>query len=102
MRQLNDRAGNHGAGARQQADKTAIDFQVVNWKILQIGQRRVPGSEIVDRQAHAQQAYFVHELHRGVEVIHQHALGQLELEAIGAHACICQRLPDDVDEVFFA
>src|SRR5207248_11083190 len=70
-----------GAVGGKAAQEQAIDLQLVDRQLTQVGKARIAGAEVVDREAHAEAADLAQG--RGVltEVRHQHPLGDLELEA---------------------
>nr|WP_056395588.1 hypothetical protein [Massilia sp. Root418] len=102
LRQRDHRADDGAALARQRLQEAAVDLELVDGEGLQIGQRRVAGAEIVDRQAHAQRARVAHELHRRLHVFHQHALGQLQFQQRGRQAAGAQRAHHFVQEAALA
>ena len=62
------------------AQEQAVDLQLVDRQLAQVGEARVAGAEVVDGEAHAELADAAQRLGVVVEVRHQHALGDLELE----------------------
>jgi hypothetical protein len=69
-----------------------VDLEHVHRQALQVRQARVAGAEVVDRQfdAHALQAQ--HGVDRGLDVVHHHAFGQLDLERIGRQPGLVEHL----------
>ena len=56
----------HGLVAVEQvSDKRAVDLDAVEWKASEIGKRRIAGTEIVQRDAHAEFAKLVQHQKRG-------------------------------------
>ena len=86
----------------QVLDERAVDLQRVDGEALQVRQARVAGAEVVDGQAHAHLVQLLERLHGLVGVVHQHALGQLELEQRRREAAVAQRLLDHHDQLLLA
>ena len=77
---------------RQVLDERAVDLDDVHGKALEIGERRITGAEVVERDAHAAGAQLAeHAFDRGRRV-EQQALGDLDLERGAAHARLAQHL----------
>jgi hypothetical protein len=94
----------HGAGdgpialvAGEIRDEGAVDLQARNRKALQRAQARIAGAEVVDRQPHAEHLQFLHRRDRLLDVLHDQAFGQLELEAPRIEAAVPQR-PHDLGD----
>src|SRR5262249_27458757 len=100
MAERDDRAGDQRALAIDVdlVDERAVDLERVDLEAAEVGERRVAGAEVVDRDAHALGAQRAdHRLHlRGVA--HQHALGELELEAAPGKAVVAEAVRDAVDQ----
>src|SRR2546421_365916 len=64
------------------AQEQPIDLQLVDRQLAQIGEARVAGAEVVDGEAHAELADLGERRGIFLEVLHQHPLGHLELEAL--------------------
>jgi hypothetical protein len=60
-------------------DERAVDLEDLHGQLDQVGQRGVAGAEVVDRQPHIQPAELVGHLQDGVEVLHEQALGELQV-----------------------
>jgi len=95
------RLGERGDGAHDRlvdrlrvdgAQERLVDLQLVDRKQAQVGEARVAGAEIVDREAHAEAADAPQRLEVPGEVRHQHALGDLELDARAVDAVVAQRV----------
>ena len=71
------------------AHEGLVDLDRVEREALQVGQRRIAGAEIVERQAGAELAHPRQHLRRVFRVLHHQALGHLELQRaaldVGAH-----------------
>ena len=95
--------GAHDGGvavvAGQAADEAAVDLQLADREPLQIGQARVAGAEVVDRQLHAEPRQRFQAQQRLAGVLHQDRLGQLQLEQCGGRPAARQRRGHAVDEV---
>ncbi len=74
------------------ADERAVDLEDVDGEAVQVGQRRVAGAEVVDREAHAERLEAVEALEVGVGVVHDRALGELDHEVAGLEPRLLQRL----------
>ena len=61
-------------------DEGLVDLQPLHRQPLDVGQRRVAGAEIVDRQADAQLVEVAQALDRGLAVLDDRVLGQLQVE----------------------
>ncbi len=69
--------------AQHRRDERAVDLQLVDRHLAQVGERRVAGAEVVDRQVHPELAEAADGRQRAVGIGHEHALGDLELQGIG-------------------
>jgi hypothetical protein len=74
------------------AQERAVDLQLLDRQQAQVGEARVAGAEIVDREAHPEPADALQRLDVGGEAGHQHALGDLELDARAVDAVRFQRI----------
>ena len=68
--------------------------------MLQIRERRIPGSEIVHMQLYAERANCREGGGKLVGVVHQHLFGDLELEVLSGETRSSQRASDMVCEVW--
>ena len=78
--------------ASQIGHEGAIDLQLLDRESLEVGKSRIAGAEVVHRQAHAQA---LDPLQRGEGVavrLEQHALRDLERQAVGVETGGGQRL----------
>ena len=57
-----------------------VDFQNVEWKPAQALERSVSGPEVVDLQSHAQGFQPAQQAGHGIQIVHQDALGDLQLQ----------------------
>ena len=80
------------------AHERAVDLDRVHRQLLEVRQRRVPGAEIVDRQAHAELAQAVEQRRLLLDVLHEVALGELELEHVRGNFRALHRLLDGAVE----
>ena len=64
-------------------DERAVDLQPVDRQALEVGEARIAGAEIVDRDAHAERGDALHGFDRALGVVHDHALGDLQLQHVG-------------------
>src|SRR3569623_668933 len=65
------------------ADEGAVDLESLDREALEIAQRRIARAEIVDGEAHAHAVERGDIVARDLVALHQHALGDLELEQLG-------------------
>ena len=61
-------------------------FRKSTGQLAQVAERRVAGAEVVDGEAHAERLQRLELLARRVDVVEQHALGELERESRGVEA----------------
>src|SRR4026208_2111100 len=78
------------------ADEDPVDLDLFEWERVQIRQRGVAGSEIVERDVDAKQLELAQDRYRAGEVVDQNAFGDLELEPVGFQSRLEQ---DRVDEL---
>ena len=64
----------------QIGNEGAIDLDLVEGEGVQIGQRRIAGAEVVQRNLHAERLEPAQDRHRAGEVVDQHALGYFQLQ----------------------
>jgi hypothetical protein len=76
-----DRSVVRVAGHRH--DERPVDLQLLDGEPPQVGQRGIPGAEVVDRQVHAQLPETLQDPDCAIRVIHQHGLGDLQPQCIG-------------------
>ena len=99
--QRDDRVRDRGVvgAAGQVAHERAVDLDLVERQPRQIGERRIAGAEIVDREADAERLERVHLVRGAVDVVEHDALGQLEHQPLGRRAGRAQLSATCVDEV---
>ena len=61
-------------------DEGAVDLDLLDREALQVGQARIAGAEVVDRQADAHAVDLAEDLQRLLAVLHQRGFGDLELD----------------------
>ena len=90
MRELDGRAHDRGAaGIRGHVgDEGAVDLELVDRQVAQVGEGAVAGAVVVDRDPQAEPAERLEDLAGTLRVDHDHALGDLELERAGRHAVL--------------
>ncbi len=59
----------------------------------------MPGAEVVERDAHADAREVGEQVARGLAVLHEHRLGQLDVHALGGDAVFAQRVLDERGQV---
>ncbi len=69
----------------------SVDLQLADGQALQVGERGVPGSEVVHGEADADVGERRQCLERSLGLIHHGALGDLELQAIGGTSASVER-----------
>ena len=80
------------------ADEGAVDLDRVHRQAPQVRQRRVAGAVVVDRQRHVELLQPRERVQRADRVLHQRALGQLELDPARACAPGGKRAADAVEQ----
>ena len=86
-------------GDAEAGHEGAVDLHHVDGEPAQVGERRVPGAEVVEAEAHAGELQLLERLDRGVDVVEQHRLGDLEVQAGGVGAGVRQRPGDPLGQV---
>ena len=88
MGEVDDRGddGVGGGSTPTPATKDAVDLDHVDREAAQVAERRVAGAEVVDGEAHAERLQVEQRLDRRLDVVHQHALGDLEDRAARVEA----------------
>src|SRR5690606_24427287 len=71
---------------REIAHETLVDLELVERELAQVGERGIPGTEVVDGELAAQRLQSRHEADRARFVLHDGALGQLQREPLARHA----------------
>ena len=64
-------------------DKRGVDFQFVDGIQVQVAERRVAGSEIVNAQMDVQVAQLIQQVARLPQTLHDNAFGDLQMQALG-------------------
>nr|WP_228430773.1 hypothetical protein [Baekduia soli] len=75
-------------------DERAVDLDPAHGQVPQVGQRRVPGPEVVERDAHAERGDGVQDGEHPLGVLGDHALGDLDLQPRGRDAVLGQQRRD--------
>ena len=86
-------------GRRRPANEALVDLDLVERRLLQIAERRITGSEIVEGQPHAKRLEPGEGTVRGVAVGQEHAFGNLQFEASRLKAVIGQHRGDRIGDV---
>src|SRR3954468_5044420 len=92
------REGVAGGAAPDPGHERPVDLQHVDGIAAEVAQRGVAGPEVVDGQAHPELLQGQAAVGRLLDVVHEHALGDLEAQAVRGHAGLVEHGPDDVDE----
>ena len=97
-------AADHGGALgirRDPIDEGLVDLDEVDRQVGEVAERGVPGAEVVDRQADAEDPEGVKAGQGEVEILDEGALGDLEDEGLGREPRVLQGSGDVVDEVGF-
>ena len=86
----------------QATHKRLVDLELVNGEFLQIGQARITGAEIVDRQTDAQLGQHAQTLLHLLRVLQQDGFRQLQFQQGGWQLVHRQEARDAVHEVGLA
>ena len=81
------------------AHKTLVNLELVQGQALEVGQRGVAGAKVIERKADAVVLELLHFFNHAFDVSQQHALGQLQQQAVRAGIAArqrCQHLRDKV------
>src|SRR5512143_1110986 len=81
------------------ADKTAVDLECTDRKELQVTQRRMSGAEIIDMDLKPHVAQPFHCLHGGIDVLHDHALGDFQYQGVRIYAGLGDNSGDYADKI---
>jgi len=65
------------------AHEGAIDLEVIDRQILEVGKRRQPAAEIIERKSAAQLLHLADEAHHPRQIGHRRTLGDLEAQCTG-------------------
>ena len=79
-------------------DELLGDLQLVDREPLQVAERREPGAEVVDRDAHAHGAELCQLGRHALDVFHQGALGDLQDEMARVEPGVGERIADALAE----
>jgi hypothetical protein len=87
MRELDGRADDRGAAGigRDVRDEGAVDLELVDREVAEVGEGAVAGAVVVDRDAQPEHVERLEDLAGALGVDHDHALGDLELERARGH-----------------
>ena len=75
-------------------NKGVIDLQRVDLEPAQVGERRISSSEVIDADRDVEGSQLLEHGQGVLGVIHEHALGDLELEALTVEAAVAE---DEID-----
>ena len=76
-----------------------IDLDGVDGQAVQVAQRGIPGSEVIDGHLEACFLETTERRDRYFGVLHQDPLGQFKLQVLGGHAAFTQRPNHDVHQI---
>src|SRR6185312_5265684 len=80
-------------------DERAVDLELVEWQAVEVGERAVARSEVVDGQANTERAQLVECSEHARLVADEDGLGDLEREEMRRQPTHAQRARDDRREV---
>src|SRR5882762_6354359 len=80
--------------------ETAIDLEIVDRQSGNVGERGIPGTEIVHCDFHAESAHGLQYGDDGFDIFHDHALGDLKAEQGASLRGLSRRLDHGGDEIF--
>src|SRR3954449_2948946 len=66
--------------------KALVDLEFVKGDIAQLGERGMPGTKVIDRQAEALQAQSGQDLERGPGILHQPRFGHFQYDTLRSNA----------------
>src|SRR3546814_8474344 len=75
---------------RDVTHKRAIDLERINGEVLEVAQRRIAGSKVVDQYMRTHLAEMLQQAGRPLGILHDHALGDLKLQAIEIGRASCR------------
>jgi len=87
------------AAVRQRADEGTVDLQRVHVEPLQVRERRVTGAEVVQRDADADAREVGQQGAGRLVVLHDHRLGELDVQPFGGDGVLAQRVLDQRGQV---
>src|SRR6185503_12751967 len=82
--------------------KHLVDLQLIDWQLLDVAQRRLPGSVIVDRQANAVLLKLAEHLEGGILRFEDRAFGNLDGQPARIHSRFGKYSEDFVGELRFS
>src|SRR5262249_44702451 len=83
------------------ADKGAVNLQSVKRKAMEIAQRGVTSTKVVDRQTDAYCFHLLQHLNRCLGISHDRALSQLQPQSARREADFWQQLLDVLNQSWF-
>ena len=83
---------------RDVGDEGAVDLELVDRQVAQVGERAVAGAVVVDRDPQPERAQRLEDLAGALRVDHDHALGDLELERAGRDVVLGEQPGDPLGE----
>src|SRR5665647_2063292 len=102
--ETDDRTNNrHGmAAVFQVANKSAVNLDLIERERMQIGQGRIPGSEIIQCDPHAERLEPSENRYRARKIVNQYALGDFKFETSRSEAGLKQDRMDQARQVALA
>src|SRR5581483_5809052 len=80
-------------------DEAAVDLELVEREAAEVRERRVAGTEVVDREPDAERLERAERLTGRVDVVEEHALGDLEAQGVRRERMPLEQRGDVVAEV---
>ena len=93
---LHDRRG--ALVAAQAQDERPVDLEHVDREAVQVRERRVAGAEVVERERDAELVQRLQQRDRGLGLVHERRLGELEAELVGGQAGALEDALDRAEE----
>ena len=104
MREIDDRVAYRRAVgfAADVLHETPVDLETVDRESLQIAERGMPGTEVVQRAPDTGSAQRGERVHRAVDIVHDRTFGELDFRQLAADGVRSQRAFDVFDQALAA
>ena len=92
--EVDRRADDHGVAVvvGHRGDEGAVDLDLVERQLLEVGERRLAGAEVVEREPDAERAQRREHLGHALRIAHHGGLGDLALERAAGQAVLVEQL----------
>ena len=87
------------SGGAEITQERPVDLDRVDGEAAEVAERRVAGAEVVDAHSDAMLLQRDDRPERAVDIVHQHGLGDLEVDQRRRHACSIDGPGDPLDQV---